>query len=163
MKSFSLFSRNTLIRPGTSLSTLALSLLCFLGIQQNCEARLGESYRQCVKFYGEPTGTIEVPGLIENGVRFHRGEFSITCGFENNLCVTVLVMHLSPESPVQQAISREDIDLFLNDNFGHTSWVYTYLGTARNEWRTYDLEFPRNYVASYSYALKMLMMSIEQG
>ncbi|GEM_PF-2447315 len=134
-----------------------------LGLPQQSEARLGESYSQCVKRYGGPTGTIEIPGLITNGVRFHRGEFSITCGFENDRCGTILVMHLSPGELNQESLSRDDIDLFLNDNFGHTSWVYTLLSSRENRWKTYDLAVPRSYVASYSHALKMLTMSIEQG
>ncbi|MDF1658176.1 MAG: hypothetical protein P1U58_11235 [Verrucomicrobiales bacterium] len=144
----------------------AFPLLVFafvLGLPQQGEARLGESFSQCVKRYGEPIGTIEIPGLITNGVRFHRGEFSITCGFESNRCGTIVVMHLSPSDPKQQPLSRDDIDLFLNDNFGHTSWRYTLLSSRENKWKTYDLEVPRLYVASYSHVLKMLTMSIEQG
>ena len=63
------------------LARAALSLLLFtvvLALPRESEARLGEPFSQCVKRYGEPTGTIEIPGLITNGVRFHRGEFSIT-------------------------------------------------------------------------------------
>ena len=148
------------------LGPAALPLLLFtvvLALPRESEARLGESFSQCVKRYGEPTGTIEIPGLITNGVRFHRGEFSITCGFANGRCETIVVMHLSRNNLRQESLSREDIDLFLYDNFGHTSWVYTLLSERENRWKTYDLEVPRSYVASYSHALKMLTMRIEQG
>ena len=163
MKTFKRARRVCEATANSPFYTTFLVVLSSLALLQVSEARLGERYSQCVKRYGEPTGTIEVPGLIENGVRFHRGAFSITCGFEGNRCVTMVVMQLSPGTPVQQAMSREDIDLFLNDNFGHTSFVYTFLGSLKNEWRTYDLEVPRSYEASYSHPLGMLTMSIEKG
>lgn len=158
------FQQARLWHSGSPHPALLLLVSLFLvGFAQKSEARLGESYTQCVKRYGAPTGTIEIPGLITNGVRFHRGEFSITCGFAHNRCVTVVVMHHSPSSPVQEPISREEIDLFLNDNFGHTSFVYTFLGRWENRWKTYDLSSPHLFEASYSHALKMLTMKIEQG
>lgn len=141
--------------------------LCFgialLLISSSAEARLGESFSRCQGRYGNPIGTIEIPGLIKNGVRFHRGEFSITCGFEDNKCVTMVVMHLSPTDPFQEGISRDDLDLFMNDNFGHTSWFYTLLSSRESLWKARDLQEPRSYIASYSHSLKMLTMKIERG
>lgn len=128
----------------------------------NSQAKLGSTFRQCANLYGAPTGTIDVPGFLPNGVGFHRGEYSITCSFEDDVCVAMIVMRMAPNDPFAHEIAREDMTLFMEDSFGHTSWVYTSLGIEENSWRTYDLDTLCSYTATYHRSLRMLVMRIDE-
>ena len=90
-------------RPFRVLTALLLLPLITL-FATSAEARLGESFEKCAKRYGTPTGSINIPGLLPNGVGFHRGEYSITCGFEDNKCIIMVVTRLVPDDPIQKAL-----------------------------------------------------------
>lgn len=126
-------------------------------------ARLGESPRQCQKIYGKPVGSTVIPGLIPNGIEYHRGEYSVICGFEENRCTIVVVVRLSPTEPTANEIYREDMELFMMDNFGQTNWFYTRFDHHGKLWKTYDWERNRSYLANYSSALEMLTLRMEEG
>ena len=146
-------------RPFRVLKALLLLPLITL-FATSAEARLCESFEKCAKRYGTPTGSINIPGLLPNGVGFHRGEYSITCGFEDNKCIIMVVTRLVPDDPIQKAIPRDDITFFMRDNFGHTSWVLTQLDKDQSTWSTYDLEDHKPYIATYDSNLEMLTMKI---
>lgn len=147
--------------PRTAL-TVTLLASVFLSIVSNAEARLGDSPRQCIKRYGAPVGTTTVPGFIPNGVEFHRGEYSVICGFEEEVCTVVVVLRLSPLNPTLQGIPRDDISLFMEENFGSTYWTHTVLNNEGKFWRTDDWRHHRSYRASYTSSLQMLTMQIER-
>ena len=139
-----------------------LFILLLLGLASiEAEARLGDSAKQCVRLYGLPVGDAHIPGLIPNGVAFHRGEYSITCGFEEGVCVIVVVLRMAPQDPRLQPIPREDMTLFMTDNFGHTSWDYTRLDPDGNYWTIHDPAHQRTYHASYTPSMQMLTMRVE--
>ena len=138
---------------------LAITLLGVLP----AEARLGNTFLQCSKLYGTPTGTTEIPGLIPNGVGFHRGEYSITCGFRDNRCVIMVIMRMAPNDPAIRDMPRGDMSLFMTDSFGHTSWTHTRFDSRGSYWRTYDLADRKLYYASYSNSLKMLTLRVEES
>lgn len=123
-------------------------------------ARLGETARECEKIYGKPVGATAVPGLIPNGLEYHRGEYSIICGFEDNECVVVVVLRLSPKNPTLTDIPRSDIGLFMEENFGSTSWVYTRLDSRGKFWKSYDWARQCSYRASYANSLQMLTLQM---
>lgn len=141
----------------------ATLVLAFVFAIPEADARLGDSQKQCVKRYGQPTGTIHVPGWVPNGIGFYRGEYAITCGFEDDICVIVVVMRLTTESAIPQPIPREDMLAFMEDNFGTTSWAYTRIDNTGTVWRTHDFFLHQSYVASYVPHLRTLTMSIDHG
>ena len=146
-------------------TTPLLLLFAFVAvlIPEMAEAKLGESYRGCEKIYGKAVGSTEVPGLIPNGLEFHRGEYSIICGFVDDRCTVVVVLRLSPTNPTEQSLVREDMNLFMEENFGQTNWTYTRLDQRGKFWKTYDFEKQRSYLASYAAPLRMLTMQIVEG
>lgn len=143
-----------------SWSLLFFALFCLV---PEADARLGETQRQCIKRYGEPTGTIHVPGWVTNGIGFFRGEYAITCGFEDDICVIMVVMRLPAESAIPQPIPRDDMTAFMEDNFGSTSWAYTRIDNQGTVWKTHDFFEHHSYVASYVPRLRTLTMSIDPG
>lgn len=148
------FSRFFPLARGAS---LVLFLALFLSVQHS-EARLGSSPRECIKLYGNPTGDTEVPGLIPNGVIFQRGEYSITCGFENGTCTVVVILRHAPDSPDTRQIPRGDISLFMHENFGRLSWNFTRLSRLESIWQTRDWEQRISYEASFAPSLQMLTL-----
>lgn len=141
-------------------ATLVFALISAI---PEADAKLGESQRQCVKRYGKPTGTIHVPGWVVNGIGFYRGEYAITCGFEDDICVMMVVMRLTTKSATPQPIPREDMLTFMEENFGTTSWAYTRIDDSGTVWRTHDFFMHQSYVASYVPHLRTLTMSIDHG
>jgi hypothetical protein len=154
-------SRETLtsVRPRLAFLLPVLLLATLLPAQ----ARLGKTANQCEKIYGKPLGSTTIPGLIPNGLEYHRGEYSIICGFEENECTIVVVLRLSPQNPTAKEIHRDDMTLFMQDNFGQTNWIYTRFDRDGKLWKTYDRENHRSYLASYARKLHMLTLRVEQG
>lgn len=123
-------------------------------------AKLGDTPRECLKRYGPPTGHTEVPGLIPSGVMFQRGEYSITCGFENEICTVVVVLRNVPENPAIRTIPREDISLFMHENIGHMSWEFTRFSPIEKFWRTRDWKGKTSYEATFAPSLQMLTLRL---
>lgn len=142
------------------LSLLALFLLAFA--LPPAEAKLGASPRQCARIYGPPSGDTAVPGLIPDGLIFQRGEYSITCGFERGVCTVVVVLRHSPGNPELEAIPREDISLFIHDNFENRGWTFTRLSSRELLWKTHDWDTQTTYSASFARSLQMLTMKMER-
>ena len=150
------------VSASRALQLVSILLVAFLLIvPSSVEARLGESIQKCSKRYGSPIGSIKLGGLADHGVKFHRGEYSIICGFEDNKCVVMLVSRVSPINPNMTSIPRDDVTLFMTDNFGHTSWVLTKLEKETSTWKTYDLQDYKHYVAIYDTTLQRLTMKID--
>lgn len=141
---------------------LFVFLAFFLPVEQS-EARLGCSPKECIKIYGTPTGDTEVPGLIPNGVIFQRGEYSITCGFENGTCTVVVILRHAPESPDIRRIPRDDISLFMHENFGRLSWNFTRLSSLESVWQTHDWRRQVSYEASFAPSLQMLTLRMNRS
>lgn len=129
----------------------------------SAQAKLGSSPRQCLKIYGAPTGDTHVPGLIPNGVIFQRGEYSITCGFEDDVCTVVVILRHSPNNPDISMIPRDDISLFMHENCGGRDWKYTSLSSLESVWRTYSWEKQASYEVTFAPSLQMLTMRMEKG
>lgn len=142
------------------LSLPLLGVLLYFGTLE-AQAHLGENPRQCIRRYGAPVGETHVPGLIPNGLAFHRGEYSITCGFEDDRCVIVVILRMAPQDPRLQPIPRDDMTLFMTDNFGHTSWDYTRLDGRGYFWTMHDPRRQRTFHASYAPSLEMLTLRME--
>lgn len=153
------FSRFQSLARGARFLFLLNLLIPVAGLQ----AKLGSSPRQCLKIYGAPTGDTDVPGLIPNGIIFQRGEYSITCGFEDEVCTVVVVLRHSPLSPDLKSIPREDISLFMHENCGGVNWNYTMLSDLESVWKTHDWEKHASYVVTFAPSLQMLTLRLEQG
>lgn len=138
------------------------TLLCLLPLSLGW-AKLGENARGCEKLYGKPVGATSVPGLIPNGLEFHRGEYSIICGFEEDQCIVMVVLRLSPRNPTRSGIPRSDIGLFMEENFGTSSAVYTRLDSRGKYWTTYDWTRQQSFHASYAEAIEMLTLRVGEG
>lgn len=151
MREFSSFQS---LARGASL----IGLLTIFITSSNLEAKLGSSPRECIKLYGAPTGDTHIPGLVPNAVIFQRGEYSITCGFENGVCSVVVVLRHSPHSPDLKEIPRGDISLFMHENFGRLSWHYTRLSSRESLWETHDWKNQISYSASFAPSLQMLTL-----
>ena len=139
-----------------------LAIFSVLLATGSLEAKLGDSPNACIKRYGTPTGDTHVPGLVPNGIMFQRGEYSITCGFENNVCTVVVVLRHVPDSPEVREIPRDDISLFMHENFGTLSWNYTRLSDLDNQWRTRNWNEMKSYEATFAPSLQMLTLRMSQ-
>lgn len=152
------------MREFSSPLSLALAASLFLVFSlgflapPSVQARLGDSPKQCIKRYGTPTGDTEVPGLIPNGTMFQRGEYSITCGFENDVCVVVVVLRHAPDNPDIHTIPRGDISLFMQENFGKLSWNFTKFSDLESIWKTKNWEEQVSYEATFAPSLQMLTL-----
>ncbi len=153
------FSRSLFLARGAR----ALLFLSLLVPVLSVQAKLGSSPRQCVKLYGLPTGDTDVPGLIPNGVMFQRGEYSITCGFEDEVCTVVVILRHSPDNPDLSLIPREDISLFMHENCGGRDWKYTSFSNLESVWKTCNWEQQVSYVVTFAPSLQMLTLRMERG
>ena len=153
------FSRYLFLARGAKV-LLLLSLLFPVFAAQ---AKLGSSPRQCVKIYGIPTGDTHVPGLIPNGLMFQRGEYSIACGFEDEVCTVVVILRHSPNNPDLSMIPREDISLFMHENCGGRDWKYTSFSNLESVWKTYSWEKQATYEVTFAPSLQMLTLEMERG
>ena len=137
---------------------VVLFVFAMLLISSTSWAKLGESPRDCIKRYGPPTGTTHAPGWLPNGLIFKRGEYSITCGFERDVCTIVVVIRLSPESAVFRSIPRDDRLAFMEENFETTDLARTRLEDERRVWTVHNFNRRKTFEATYLPALCMMTM-----